>query len=45
MESKTKEITEVKREITQACTNIHGIQTELKTLKTKMTEYDKNVQQ
>lgn len=45
LESQLKEITGIKREMTQTCTNISGIQTELKTLKGKMTEYDNTIQQ
>ena len=45
MESQLSDIANIKREMSSACTNILGIQTEMKTIKTKMSDYDNTIQQ
>ena len=45
MESQLSDIANIKREMSSACTNILGIQTEMKTIKTKMSDYDNTLQQ
>ena len=45
MESQLSDIANIKREMSSVCTNILGIQTEMKTIKTKMSDYDNTIQQ
>ena len=45
LESQLSDIAHIKREMSSACTNILGIQTEMKTIKTKMSDYDNTIQQ
>ena len=45
LESQLSDIAHIKREMSSACTIILGIQTEMKTIKTKMSDYDNTIQQ